>query len=132
MLLQAHLRGEPPPVRASDIGLIMAAAGDISRDLGRAEGDVERYWAAEYMRQHWQRQQLHWRRQRQQQQQQQEPEGLPGVVLGWVRPELNLAAVSLEELGLENVIKVGLGGNERCSVFCVVFLIFGGIPYMLC
>lgn len=106
VFLQAHLRGQPPPFSASDITLIMAAAGDISRDLGRAEGDVERYWAAEFMRQHWQRQQQHWRRQRQQQQQQQEPEGLPGMVLGWVRPELNLAAVSLEEQGLESVIKV--------------------------
>jgi hypothetical protein len=76
------------------------------------------------MRQHWQRQQQLWRRQRLQRQQQQEPEGLPGMVLGWVRPELNLAAVTLEELGLENVIKVGQtivagsGGGvtaSRCS-----------------
>lgn len=106
--MQAHLRGEPPPFSAADIVTITAAAGDISRDLGRAEGDVERYWAAEYMRQHWQRQQQqHRRRLQQQQQQHQEPEGLPATVLGWVRPELNLAAVSLDQLGLENVIKVG-------------------------
>lgn len=82
----------------------MASAGEVSRDLGRAEGDVEKYWAAEYMRQHWQRQQQQLRRQRLQPQQ--EPEALPAMVLGWVRPELNLAAVTLEDLGLENVIKV--------------------------
>lgn len=110
--LQAHLRGQPPPFSASDITNLMASAAEVSRDLGRAEGDVERYWAAEYMRQQWQRQQqlarrqrLQWQSPEQQQQQQQEPEGLPGMVLGWVRPD-NLAAVTLEQLGLENVIKV--------------------------
>ena len=109
--MQAHLRGEPPPFSASDITSLMASAGEVSRDLGRAEGDVERYWAAEFMRQQWQRQQQLARRQRLQRQQQEEPEGLPGMVLGWVRPELNLAAVTLEQLGLENVIKVSWGSE---------------------
>jgi hypothetical protein len=92
----------------------MASAGEVSRDLGRAEGDVDRHWAAEYMRQHWQRQQQNARRQRlqQQQQQQAEPGGLPAMVLGWVRADLNLAAVTLEELGLENVLKVS--GISTC------------------
>jgi exoribonuclease-2 len=119
LCVQAHLRGEPPPFSASDITNLMASAGEISRDLGRAEGDVDRYWAAEYMRQYWQqRQQQHGRRQRlqqqqqQQQQQQAEPEGLPAMVLGWVRPDLNLAAVTLEQLGLENVLKVR--GAQGC------------------
>lgn len=101
---QAHLRGESPPFSASEITQITANAAEVSRELGKAEGDVERYWAAEYMRQHWQRQQQNWRRHKQQQHQ--GPEGLPGMVLGWVRPELNLVAVTLEELGLETVIKV--------------------------
>lgn len=121
--MQAHLRGEPPPFSASDITLLMASAGEVSRDLSRAEGDVEKYWAAEYMRQHWQRQQQLWRRQRLQRQQQQEPEGLPGMVMGWVRPELNLAAVTLEELGLENVIKVG----GRCCRMCVACMCCSGV-----
>lgn len=103
--VKAHLRGEAPPFSASDISQLMAAAGEVSRDLGSAERDVDRYWAAEYMRQHWQRQQQQQLR-RQRLQQQQEPVGLPAMVLGWVRPELNLAAVTLEELGLESVIKV--------------------------
>lgn len=110
--VQAHLRGEAPPFSASDITQLMAVAGEVSRDLGSAERDVERYWVAEYMRQRWQRQQQQLRRQRLQQQQ--EPAGLPAMVLGWVRPELNLAAVTLEELGLENVIKVRVCGVLTC------------------
>jgi hypothetical protein len=62
---------------------------------------VTKYWAAEYLRQH--REQL-W----------------TGCVLGWFRPEMQLAAVTLEELGLESIVKVrawacGLGNPNVCE-----------------
>lgn len=48
---------------------------------------MTKYWAAEYLRQH-------------------SSQCWSGLVLGWFRTELSLAAVSLEDLGLEAVVKV--------------------------
>lgn len=87
-LLQAHLRGEALPFSAAAISAITAAAGESARELGRAEGEVTKYWAAEYLRQH-------------------REQSWVGCVLGWFRPEMQLAAVTLEELGLESIVKVG-------------------------
>lgn len=87
MFLQAHLRGEALPFSAAAIQSITAAAGESARELGRAEGEVTKYWAAEYLRQH-------------------RGETWAAMVLGWLRPEMQLAAVTFEELGLETVVKV--------------------------
>jgi hypothetical protein len=123
---QAHLRGEALPFSAANIAAITAAGGDVSRELGGAEREVERYWTAECLRQHWQRLQQRLRQQRLQQttpSEQQQPEqqlgaavleGLPATVLGWVRPEISLAAVTLEEFGMETVIKVR-GWSGLCA-----------------
>uniref|UniRef100_A0A383WAQ3 RNB domain-containing protein n=1 Tax=Tetradesmus obliquus TaxID=3088 RepID=A0A383WAQ3_TETOB len=85
--LKAHLRGEALPFSAAAISAITAAAGESARELGRAEGEVTKYWAAEYLRQH-------------------REQSWVGCVLGWFRPEMQLAAVTLEELGLESIVKV--------------------------
>ena len=90
--LQAHLRGEPLPFPAPAIVSISGAAADQNRELGRAEGEISKYWAAEYLRQH-------------------AAECWTGLVLGWFRADSQLAAVSLEELGLESIVKVRVQGE---------------------
>eukprot|EP00879_Flechtneria_rotunda_P004803 GHRR01005075.1.p1 GENE.GHRR01005075.1~~GHRR01005075.1.p1 ORF type:complete len:775 (+),score=250.97 GHRR01005075.1:386-2710(+) len=87
--IKAHLRGEPLPFPATSIMSISAAAVESNRELGRAESDVAKYWAAEYLRQH-------------------SSSSWTGVVLGWFRAEAQLAAVTLDELGLETIVKVQL------------------------
>jgi exoribonuclease-2 len=93
--LQAHLRGEALPFSAAAISAITAAAGESARELGRAENEVTKYWAAEYLRQH-------------------REQSWTGCVLGWFRPEMQLAAVTLEELGLESIVKVGAWVEWGC------------------
>eukprot|EP00775_Hariotina_reticulata_P005095 gene5095-5336_t len=85
--LKAHLRGQPPPFSAAAITSITAEAAESGREAGRAENEVTKYWAAELLRQ-------------------QGSKSWEGQVLGWFRPEMNLVSVSLEELGLESIVKV--------------------------
>lgn len=85
--IKAHLRGEPLPFPAPAIVAISAAATEATRELARAEAEVTKYWAAEFMRQH-------------------RAEGWAGLVLGWFKQDCQLAAVSLEALGLEVIVKV--------------------------
>lgn len=91
---QAHLRGDPLPFPAPAIASISNAAVELNREQGRAEGELTKYWAAEYLRQRG-------------------GQGWPALVLGWFRAELNLAAVSLEDLGLETIVKVGTCREEE-------------------
>jgi exoribonuclease-2 len=85
--VKAWLRGQPPPFSAADISSIGAAGAEVGRDLGRAEGEVGKYWTAEYLRQH-------------------HKEEWAATVLGTFRAEHNLVAVSLEALGVETIVKV--------------------------
>lgn len=86
--LKAALRGAAPPFGASDIAATAAAASATARELSRAEGDIEKYWAAEFFRQAG-------------------PEARwPALVLGWFRQESGLLAVSIEPLGLESIVRV--------------------------
>jgi len=100
---QAHLRGQPPPFPAAAITSVTAEAAEAGREAGRAESEVTKYWAAELLRQHGSK---NWE----------------GLVLGWFRPEMNLVSVSLEELGLESVVKVRsvvktvLGANDPVNI----------------
>jgi len=97
--VKAWLRGQPPPFSAADISRVAAAIAEVGRDLGRAEGEVGKYWTAEYLRQH-------------------RKEEWAATVLGTFRSELSLVAVSLETLGVETIVKVDLPvfPGERLSV----------------
>lgn len=96
--LKAHALGiKPLPFSASDIdALASVAVAERQREAGAAERGEELYWVAEYFRQR--------------------KAGAPGAppggheyaatVLGWLRQDLRLASVLLDELGLEQVVKV--------------------------
>lgn len=91
------MRGQPLPFPAPAIASISNSAVDLNRELGRAEGEVNKYWAAEYLRQRG-------------------SQGWPALVLGWFKAELNLIAVSLEDLGLEAIVKVGAHSSRLWRV----------------
>mmetsp|Transcript_28093 Transcript_28093/g.75873 ORF Transcript_28093/g.75873 Transcript_28093/m.75873 type:complete len:959 (+) Transcript_28093:112-2988(+) len=95
--LKAYLAGTPLPFSASAIEQLATNAGsDRQRSMGAAERAEEAYWVAEFFRQR-------------------KKEGgateWPATVLGWQRPDLKLASVMLDELGLEVVIKVNVDVN---------------------
>ncbi|KAF5829392.1 hypothetical protein DUNSADRAFT_16161 [Dunaliella salina] len=95
--LKAYLAGTPLPFSAAAIEQLASNTGnDRQRSMGAAERAEEAYWVAEFFRQR-------------------KKEGgsteWPATVLGWQRPDLKLASVMLDELGLEVVIKVNVGVN---------------------
>jgi hypothetical protein len=92
--VKAFLRGTPAPFSASDIETITAVAAEPSREVGRAEGEVTKYWVAEYLRQRWQ-------------------DSWAATMLGWFRRDSQLAAVLLEELGVETILRVRRWGAGR-------------------
>lgn len=97
--IKAALRGHPLPFSAARLESMLSAAGDAAREIGRAEGEVVKYWAAEYMRQHI-------------------SEPFDATVLGPLRPDSPLYVVSIERLGLETVAKLpwGAAPGERVAV----------------
>ena len=92
--VKAALRGQPPPFPAPALASVLAAAGEGARGLGRAENEVARYWAAEFMRQR-------------------AGETFEATVLGPFRAESGLYALLLEGTGLETIAKVGRGAGAR-------------------
>jgi exoribonuclease-2 len=99
--VKAFLRGTPAPFSASDIETITAVAAEASREVGRAEGEVTKYWVAEYLRQRWQ-------------------DSWAATFLGWFRRDSQLAAVLLEELGVETILRVRGGRQGSQRVFGMV------------
>lgn len=85
--VKAALRGEQPPLGQGELESLMTAAGARGRDLNRVEGDVDKYWLAEYL-------------------QQQGNRAYVATVVGAVRPDLGLYAVVLDELGVESVVRL--------------------------
>jgi len=80
-------RGYPLPSPASSIASISCSSRDRQGAGAERGRNTHQYWAAEFLRQN-------------------RSKSWEGTVLGWFRPEADLAAVSLDELGLESIVKV--------------------------
>ncbi|WP_071517919.1 ribonuclease R family protein [Geitlerinema sp. PCC 9228] len=80
--LKAHLRGEEPPFSPEQVQEIVASVSAAAQEATQVERQTNRYWGLEYLRRQgdtvWQ-----------------------ALMLRWLRPDDNLGAILLEELGLE-------------------------------
>lgn len=97
--LKAYLRGESPPFSAAQLRDICAVSAETGKELGRAEADITKYWAAEYLRQHG-------------------DSSFDATVLGWFRQELNLAVILLDASGIESIVRVDfpVAAGDKVSV----------------
>ena len=109
--IKAALRGDAPPFSAAALQSIADAGAEAGRALGRAEGEVQKYWVAEFMRQRAAAAAA--------------ADGGGGddasfeaTVLGAIRPDAPLFALLLEQPGLETVARLPWDARpgERCLV----------------
>ncbi|KAK9829763.1 hypothetical protein WJX72_007759 [[Myrmecia] bisecta] len=112
--VKAQLRGEAPPFDVDTLEVLMEATNRVSRDFTGLEREVESYWVAHYFhhirttapKQTW-----------------------PALFLVWVRQDLGLARVLLEDLGLETVTRINrpLMPGERLQLACTFVDVRNGL-----
>ena len=85
--LKAHLRGEAPVFAAAELQSILQSVTAVAQEASLVERQTNRYWSLEYLRRHGQ--------------------GVwTALVLRWLREDMDLVLVLLEELGLELGMRV--------------------------
>jgi len=85
--LKAHLRGEAPVFGAAELQSILQSVTAATQEASLVERQTNRYWSLEYLRRHGQ--------------------GVwTALVLRWLREDMDLVLVLLEELGLELGMRV--------------------------
>lgn len=85
--IKAHLRGEIPPFSIEQMQEMVMSLGPAVKEASRIERETNRYWSLEYLRR--QGQQV-WQ----------------AILLRWLREDINLGLLMLEELGLELPIRL--------------------------
>jgi len=86
--IKAHLRGEAPPLSAEELAGVVEEVSDTAFQKRSLTWEVEQYWLATYLKQ-------------------QGPGRLwEGQFLLWQRQEMGLAAVLIEELGVETRVRI--------------------------
>ncbi len=99
--IKAHLRGETPPFSTEQMQEMVMSLGPAVKEASRIERETNRYWSLEYLRR--QGQQV-WQ----------------AILLRWLREDINLGLLMLEELGLELPIRLNrpiqLGENFAVKV----------------
>jgi exoribonuclease-2 len=85
--IKAHLRGEIPPFSTEQMQEMVMSLGPAVKEASRIERETNRYWSLEYLRR--QGQQV-WQ----------------AMLLRWLREDINLGLLMLEELGLELPIRL--------------------------
>lgn len=84
--LKAHLRGDPPPFSKDELKTLVMQISTTAYEATLVERQTNRYWGLEYLRRH---NSTVW----------------PAMVLRWLREHEKLAAILIEDLGLELAIR---------------------------
>ncbi len=80
--IKAHLRGEIPPFSNDQMQEMVMSLGPAVKEASKVERETNRYWSLEYLRRH---DQQVWQ----------------AMLLRWLREDISLGLLLLEELGLE-------------------------------